>query len=133
MHHPEDYIVPQPLTDPNVDLIRRVVQAAHREGLTVYLLFKPFETGQTTGFCFPPDVKLPPDAVTIQSVSGTHGIVCSLGCSGRAQIKFSIPPKRNGSLSPSSGNDCLRRKAFEEHFHPAPNPVKASAVWAINP
>jgi len=75
IHHAEDYIVPQPLTDPNVDLIERAVKAAHRQGLKIYLLFKPFETGQTSSFCFPPGIKLPPDIVTIESLGGTHGMV----------------------------------------------------------
>ena len=67
------------------------------------------------------------------SVSGTHGMGCSLGCNGCAQIKFSIPAEDNGSLSPSGDSDCLSRKAFEEHFHPAPDPIRASVGRAINP
>ena len=75
IHHAEDYIVPQPLTDPAVDIIERAVEAAHGQGLSLYLLFKPFETGQSTSFVFPPGVAVPQDAVTVDSISGTHGMV----------------------------------------------------------
>ena len=75
IHHAEDYIVPQPLTAPDVDLIEHAAKAAHRQGLSIYLLFKPFETGQVSSFSFPPGIKLPPDVVTVESLSGTHGIV----------------------------------------------------------
>ena len=77
MHHAEDYIAGVPLTDPGVDLVELVVRMAHQKGMKVWLLFKPFETGQTVTSTFPPGACPPADQGTVQSLTGTHAMITS--------------------------------------------------------
>ena len=46
IHNAEDHYLARPLTDPKVDLIECAVEAAHRHGMKLYALYKPFETGR---------------------------------------------------------------------------------------
>ena len=69
MHYAEDYYVAQPLRDPNVDLLTYATQAAHANGMQLWALFKPFETGRSA-MHFPQNVKFPAQASTVEGIGG---------------------------------------------------------------
>ncbi|MFC1718240.1 hypothetical protein ACFL6S_31580 [Candidatus Poribacteria bacterium] len=71
IHNAEDHCLPQPFTDPNLDLLTVATDAAHRNRLEIYGLFKPFETGRSA-LIYPQNVKLPKDAVTIKGIGGSY-------------------------------------------------------------
>ena len=78
IHHAEDLFLPRPLAlvDREADLLTIAVEAAHQEGLEIYALFKPFETGRA-GAAFPPQVRLPdPDrSGALESIGGFHPMI----------------------------------------------------------
>lgn len=72
-HHAEDFLLPRPLTDPQVDLIECAVEAAHRHGMKLYALFKPFETGLGPGvFGFPQNAPVRGSDGAFEGVAGLY-------------------------------------------------------------
>ncbi|NQU45226.1 hypothetical protein HQ520_18235 [bacterium] len=69
MHYAEDYYIPQPLRDPAADVLTYATKAAHDNGMEMWALFKPFETGRSA-MHFPQNVKFPEGAVTVEGIGG---------------------------------------------------------------
>ena len=70
-YHPTMFA--KPLAEPGCDVMGTVVEVAHRHGLELHALYKPFETGL---YAFvPPTVPLPADVTGVTSLAGLHTII----------------------------------------------------------
>jgi len=69
--HAEDFLSPASLADDvaHVGMLKTAAEAAHRANMSIYAIFKPFETGVTTHF-LPHGVRAPRGTPTIQRISG---------------------------------------------------------------
>jgi len=96
----EDHSAPGALSDDveGIGMLRTAVRAAHRAKLSIYALYKPFETGCSSHFV-PQNVGIPPDLPTVPRVSGRAiGVAPFVAKNPHLRIKRKPTPSWSGRM-----------------------------------